>query len=73
MFDDDFDNYDPTEPFSQDEFIVHDDDELDDLDCGEDADAFYREPCPRCGTMMRFQGGDVYAYCRSCGGRFPLK
>jgi len=70
---DDFDDYDPIEPFSRDEFIVHDDDELDDLDEGKDADAFYREACPRCGTMMSFQGGDTFAYCRHCGGKFALK
>jgi len=31
-----FDEYDPTEPFSQDEFIVHNDRELKSIDAGRD-------------------------------------
>jgi len=31
-----FDDYDPTEPFSQDEFIVHNDRELKNIDAGRD-------------------------------------
>ena len=33
-----FDEYDPTEPFSEDEFIVHNDRELRNIDAGRDAD-----------------------------------
>jgi hypothetical protein len=32
----DFDEYDPMEPFSQDEFVVHNDRELKNIDAGRD-------------------------------------
>ena len=65
MFDD-FDDYDPTEPFSQDEFVSHNDRELRNLDAGRDSD---RAECPDCGKMVRIRDGGV-AVCRNCGCEF---
>jgi hypothetical protein len=39
-----FDEYDPIEPFSMDEFIVHNNAELQALDAGKDCDAYSRKP-----------------------------
>ena len=72
MFDDDSGDYNPVEPFSRDEFAVHDDDELDDLDAGRDCDVCDREPCPHCGTMVRFRDDDEFGLCRKCGEEFSV-
>ena len=51
MFDDDFeDDYDPTEPFSQDEFVTHNKRELRNIDAGrDDQDDGDDDICPDCG------------------------
>jgi len=68
MFDDDFDDYNPIEPFSQDEFIVHNNRELRNLDAGrnewDDLD------CPNCGDAVRSPANAPFAECRSCGTEF---
>jgi len=65
MFDDDYD-YDPTEPFSEDEFVTYNDRELRNLDAGRNADCA-SVPCPCCGRMVRIDS----ARCRSCGMEYP--
>ena len=67
MFDD-FDDYDPTEPFSQDEFVVHNNRELRNLDAGgnewDDLD------CPMCGNAVRSPANAPFARCQECGTEF---
>ena len=79
MFDDDYDDYDPTEPFSQDEFIVQNNRELRNLDAGreedddgdEDDDEDYEDfDCPQCGHAVRCHVDAPFARCRKCGTKF---
>ena len=77
MFDDDFDDYDPIEPFSQDEFVTHSKRELRNLDAGraedddgdEDDEDYEDFDCPRCGNVVRCHV-DAPARCRKCGHQF---
>ena len=70
MFDDD--DYNPVEPFSQDEFVAHNDRELLNLDAGRsEYDEDYDDVvCPRCGSAVRNPVNAGTAYCRSCGTKF---
>ena len=73
FYDEDFERrYDPTEPFSGDEFTTHSDRELDDLDAGRNCDDYYCETCPDCGNTLRFRAGAVMVHCRNCGGKFRV-
>ena len=66
FYDDDFDGYDPTEPFSQAEFVVHSDRELRNLDAGGACGNYYHKPCV-CGDTPIYRDGDDYATCPNCG------
>ena len=82
FYDEDFENnpngYNPIEPFSQDEFIVHNDRELRNLDAGrgewddgDDDDGDYDDlDCPRCGHAVRAHVHAQFARCRRCGNQF---
>ena len=75
MFDDDDDDYNPVEPFSRDEFSVHNDRELRNLDAGrddgDDGDEDYDDlDCPRCGSAVRAHVNSQFAHCRKCGNKF---
>ena len=80
FYDEDFeDGYNPVEPFSQDEFVVHNDRELRNLDAGredwddgdEDDDEDYDDlDCPRCGNVVRCHVDAKFARCRKCGNQF---
>ena len=67
MFDD-YDEHDWTEPFSQAEFVAHNDRELRNLDAGreewDDLD------CPMCGSEVRCRPNAPFARCRECGTEF---
>ena len=65
MYDDDY--YDPTEPFSEDEFVSYDNDELGVLDSGDDPDALCRTRWPDCGAVVFFDQDDDAAECQDCG------
>ena len=80
-FDDDYDGYNPVEPFSQDEFIVHNDRELRNLDAGrddwddgdeddndEDVNKEHDFVCPHCrsGTVVRFHANTRSVRCPKC-------
>jgi len=79
FYDEDFENdYNPVEPFSQDEFVAHNDRELRNLDAGredwdggEDDDEDYDDlDCPRCGNAVRCHVDAKFARCRKCGNQF---
>ena len=82
MFDDDYDDFDPTEPFSEDEFVTHTRRELRNLDAGrdedDDGDDDYEDDdediedfkCPRCGSAVRCHVEASFARCRKCGTKF---
>ena len=81
FYDDDFedDGFDPTEPFSQDEFVTHNDRELRNLDASreewdddeeEDNEDFEDFDCPRCGNAVRCHIHAPFARCRKCGTKF---
>ena len=65
MFDDD---YDPIEPFSQDEFIVHNNRELRNLDAGRDD--WDDLDCPNCSSEVKSRPDAPFARCRECGTEF---
>ena len=67
-----FDDYDPTEPFSADEFVTYNNRELADLDAGYDPDASYREQCPDCGATLKIHGSASTVRCRNCGSKFRV-
>jgi len=71
-YEDDDDSYNPVEPFSQDEFAVHDDDELEELDAGGDPDVLVTEQCPNCGTVIVFDEDDEKVECQNCGCEFDV-
>jgi len=66
MFDDD--DYDPTEPFSQDEFVAHNNRELRNIDAGRNEWEDLR--CPMCGSAVRSPANAPFARCRECGTEF---
>ena len=68
MFDDDFDDYDPTEPFSQDEFVVHNNRELRNIDAG--GNEWEELRCPMCGNTVRCPANAPFARCQECGTEF---
>ena len=81
MFDDDFDDFDPTEPFSEDEFVTHSRRELRNLDAGreewddgeeedEDEENIEDFDCPQCGSEVRCHVDASFARCRKCGTKF---
>ena len=70
MFDDDF--YDPTEPFSEDEFVTYNNNELNALDAGRDPDAVCRTRCPDCKAVVFFDEDDDEAECHNCGCEFDV-
>ena len=71
MFDDDYDDYDPTEPFSQDEFVTHNNRELRNLDAGKNENDDYDYlRCPMCGNTVRCRPNAPFARCRECGTEF---
>ena len=74
FYDEDFeDGYNPVEPFSQDEFVAHNNRELRNLDAGRDADDDYdREPCPDCGATLKFHTNSTSVRCRHCGSKFRV-
>jgi len=79
-FDDDYDDYDPTEPFSEDEFVTHSKRELRNLDAGrdveeeddydDDAEDMEDFDCPQCGNAVRCHVDAPFARCRKCGTKF---
>ena len=77
-YNDDFEDApNPVEPFSQDEFAVHNDRELRNLDAGRDdgddggEDEDYDDlDCPRCGSEVRAHIDSPLAHCRKCGNKF---
>ena len=78
MFDFD-DDYDPTEPFSEDEFVTYNKRELRNLDAGRnedddgDGDEDYDElDCPDCGTMLKVHNDAESVRCRHCGSKFRV-
>ena len=70
MYDDDF--FDPTESFSEDEFVSYSDNELAVLDVGRDPDALRRVHCPDCGAIVLFDEDDDEAECQDCGSEFDV-
>jgi len=73
MFDDDYDDYDPTEPFSQDEFVTHNNRELRNLDVGRAENDDYDEAdCPHCGCVVTVDPDDDFAHCPNCNREFPM-
>jgi ribosomal protein S26 len=75
MFDDDYDDFDITEPFSEAEFVVHNDRELRNLDAGRnewDNGDDDRVECPHCGNMVKIREDDAYVHCRECGEEFEV-
>jgi len=79
FYDEDFEDdhnggYNPIEPFSQDEFIAHNDREIRNLDAGRgewDDDEDYDDlDCPRCGNAVRCHVNAQFARCRRCGNQF---
>ena len=71
MFDDDYDDYDPTETFSDDEFVVHNNRELRNLDAGRDDSDDYEElSCPHCGNVVLCHVHAPFVQCRKCGTKF---
>ena len=74
MFDDD--DYNPVEPFSQDEFVAHNDRELLNLDAGRyeydasDDEDYDDVVCPRCESVVQNPVNAGTAHCRSCGTKF---
>ena len=71
FYDEDFENdYNPVEPFSQDEFVVHNDRELRNLDAGRDDRN--EADCPHCGNVVRFRIDAESVRCRNCGKRFHV-
>jgi DNA-directed RNA polymerase subunit RPC12/RpoP len=74
------DGFNPVEPFSRDEYAVHNDRELRNLDAGrddwddgddDDEDEEYEEfDCPRCGSEVRCPVGVPLARCKKCGNKF---
>ena len=69
---DDDDGFDPTEPFSEDEFIVYNNRELKALDAGRDPDALRRTRCPDCGAAVVFDVDDDEVECDDCGCEFEV-
>ena len=69
FYDEDFedDGYDPTEPFSQDEFVSYSNNELAALDAGRDPDALCRVRCPDCEAIVVFDEDDDEVECHGCG------
>ena len=67
MFDDDV--YNPVEPFSQDELVVHSSRELQNLDAGGNED-YDDVVYPRCGSAVQNPVNAGTAHCRSCGMKF---
>ena len=77
MFDDDYDDFDPTEPFSEDEFVTYNKRELRNLDAGrddwdDDDDDCDEVDCPDCGTMLKFHNDAESVRCRHCGSKFRV-
>ena len=85
MFDDDYGDFDPTVPFSEDEFVTHSKRELRNLDAGReedyDGDGDDEEDddddediedfdCPKCGSPVRCHVDAPFARCRKCGTKF---
>ena len=61
--------YNPVKPFSQSEFSVHNDDELEDIDAGRD---YYRQPCPKCGASLKIRDDAAKVRCSNCGVKFHI-
>ena len=88
FYDEDFEDdnsrgYNPVEPFSQDEFIAHNDRELRNLDAGrddwddgdddeDDDEDWFSTPCPRCNNMVDFKDSAEFARCKKCGNKFSV-
>lgn len=80
FYDEDFeeDGYNPVEPFSQDEFVSHNNRELRNLDAGredfDDGDDYDEDiedfDCPQCGSAVRCHVNAPFARCRKCGTKF---
>ena len=71
FYDEDFEErYNPVEPFSRDEFAVHNDRELRNIDAGRED--YCHESCPRCGNTLRFRDSAVKVRCRNCGSKFHV-
>ena len=70
MYDEDY--YDPTEPFSEDEFVSYDNNELHAIDAGGDPDALCRVRCPDCGAWVLYDEDDDEAECQDCGCEFDV-
>ena len=70
MMYDDF--FDPTEPFSEDEFVTYDNNELRAIDAGRNPDALCRIRCPDCGVIVVFDDDDDVVECQDCGCEFDV-
>ena len=73
MFDDNYDDYDPIEPFSQDEFVTHSKRELRNLDAGRaENDDGDEADCPHCGCVVTVDPDDDFVHCPNCNREFPV-
>ena len=80
-YDDDYDDYDPTEPFSEDEFVTYNKRELRNIDAGRDEDDDGDDTdeddediedfdCPNCGNAVHAHVDAPFARCQKCGTKF---
>ena len=59
-------------PFFHDEYLFNDDERPRKRRNENGDDGYCRQPCPDCGTMLKFRADAEKVRCRNCGSKFRV-